>query len=243
MPRSALVLLLVIPLAQCTTPRPVAEPNGEVVVLLHGLARTSGSMKKMEKALRADGYQTINHDYPSTKNELPELATNSLAPVLERDDVAQAKAIHFVTHSMGGILVRQYLATHPKPPNLGRVVMLAPPNNGSEIVDKLGAQGWFKAIFGPGGCSLNTDHSNPPKQLGPVDYPVGVIAGDRVLNVITTFMVPGPDDGTVSVESSKLDGMHDHRVVHADHTFIMMKRQTIDLTRNFLKTGSFEGMD
>jgi len=121
--------------------------------------------------------------------------------------------------------------------------MLAPPNNGSEIVDKLGNQGWFKAIFGPGGCSLDTDHNNPPKQLGPVDYPVGVIAGDRVLNPLTTIMVPGPDDGTVSVASSKLDGMHDHRIVHADHTFIMMKRQTIELTRQFLKTGSFDGTD
>lgn len=227
-------------MTQCKSPHPSAEPNGEVVVLLHGLARTPGSMEKMAKALASDGYHTINHGYPSTTCELPDLASKSLAPVLASDEVTNAKAVHFVTHSMGGILVRQYMATHPKPDNLGRVVMLAPPNNGSEIVDKLGDHGWFKSIFGPGGCSLDTDHTHPPKQLGPVDYPVGVIAGDRVLNIITTFMIPGPDDGTVSIESSKLDGMSDHCVVHADHTFIMMKGKSIKLTLRFLKTGTFD---
>jgi hypothetical protein len=144
-----------------------------------------------------------------------------------------------VTHSLGGILVRDYLARHQLP-ELGRVVMLAPPNRGSEVVDRLRHWRSFKALNGPAAQNLGTDENNLPRTCGPVTYPVGVIAGDRSINWINSSMIPGSDDGKVSVENTKVEGMSAHVVVHRTHPMIMRGRNTIALTLRFLETGSFE---
>ena len=218
------------------------SPNGrfksENVILLHGLCRTSHSMSKMQRALEDAGYMVWNVDYPSRTALIPKLADDAIGKALAECRRNGATKIDFVTHSMGGILVRSYLARHSVP-DVGRVVMLAPPNQGSEVVDKLGRFGLFKWINGPAGKEMGTDKDSLPNQLGPANFSLGIIAGDRSFNWINSLLIPGPDDGKVSVERARLNGMTDFIVIHATHSFIMRNSEAIRQTVAFLQTGTF----
>jgi triacylglycerol lipase len=210
----------------------------EDVILLHGLCRTSHSMAKMERALAEAGYKAHNVNYPSRSASVQQLADDAIGKAVSDCRQDGATKIDFVTHSLGGILVRSYLARHSIP-SLGRVVMLAPPNQGSEIVDKLGRLSLFKWINGPAGSELGTDKNSTPNQLGPANFTAGVIAGDRSINWINSLLIPGRDDGKVSVERTKLAGMSDHIVIHATHPFIMRNREALRQTIQFLREGHF----
>lgn len=211
----------------------------DCVVLLHGLARTSMSMNKMQRELEKAGYATANVDYPSrdhTVEELAEIAVPAgLAVCRAQEDV---KRIHFVTHSLGGILVRQYLSTHAID-ELGRVVMLGPPNQGSAAVDRLSDVPGFDWLNGPAGRQLGKGDDSVPLRLGPADFELGVIAGNRTIDPITSAVLDDPDDGRVSVEDTRLEGMADHVVVDHSHAFMMRMRGPVELTKTFLETGSF----
>jgi triacylglycerol lipase len=211
----------------------------EEVILLHGLCRTSHSMAKMERALINAGYRVQNVSYPSRTASVQKLADEAIGKAVGNCQQDGVTKIDFVTHSLGGILARSYLARHALP-ELGRVVMLAPPNQGSEVVDKLGWTFVFKWINGPAGNELSTGTNSTPNQLGPVNYPVGVIAGDRSINWINSLLIPGADDGKVSIERTKLAGMSDHIVIHTAHPFIMKNREAIRQTIQFLRTGAFD---
>ena len=211
----------------------------EEVILLHGLCRTSRSMAKMERALTDAGYKARNVDYPSRTASVRQLADDAIGKAAADCQRDGAIKINIVTHSLGGILVRSYLARHSIP-SLGRVVMLAPPNRGSEVVDKLGWLPPFKWINGPAGNELGTGTNSTPKRLGPVDYPVGIIAGDRSMNWINSLFIPGRDDGKVSVERTRLAGVSDHIVIHTTHPFIMRNHESIRQTIQFLRTGNFD---
>lgn len=210
----------------------------EAVVLLHGLVRSDRSMTKMASALAAEGYDVINVDYPSTKASIETLAEETIATALSGPKAKQATRIHFVTHSLGGILVRRYLGQHSLAP-LGRVVMLGPPNQGSEVVDQLGESWIFSAINGPAGRQLGTKPDSVPNQLGPVGFDLGVIAGDRSINWINSLLIPGADDGKVSVERTKVAGMKAHLVIHATHSYLMKNSRVIRETIHFLREGKF----
>jgi len=211
----------------------------ETVILLHGLCRTTRSMAKMECALTEAGYKVQNVSYPSRTTSIQQLADDAIGKAVGDCQRDGAVKINFVTHSLGGILVRSYLARHSIP-SLGRVVMLAPPNQGSEVTDKLG--GWFlyKWINGPAGSELGTDTNSTPNKLGLANFPVGVIAGDRSINWINSLLIPGRDDGKVSIERTRLAGMNDHIVIHTAHPFIMRNREAIRQTIRFLRAGNFD---
>jgi pimeloyl-ACP methyl ester carboxylesterase len=211
---------------------------GEAVILLHGLARTEKSMRKMAAALTAEGYVVRNVGYPSRTAPIEVLAQQAIGAALADPAVAAAERIHFVTHSLGGILVRQYLAQH-RPGRLGRVVMLGPPNQGSEVVDSLGGWALFGLINGPAGRQLGTGADALPNRLGPVDFELGVIAGDRSINWLNSMLIAGADDGKVSVARTRVAGMADHLVVHATHPLLMRHAQAIRATIHFLRSGRF----
>jgi pimeloyl-ACP methyl ester carboxylesterase len=210
----------------------------ECVILLHGLARTSHSMSKVEEALREQGYAVANIDYPSREHPVEELATEAVARGLEACRETHAQSIHFVTHSMGAILVRYYLAQNTVP-ELGRVVMLGPPNQGSEVVDRFGKMWGFDALNGPAGAQLGTGPDSIPSKLGPVTYPVGVIAGTKSINWILSTALPNPDDGKVSVERTRVDGMADFMIVAASHPLIPRDAEAIRQTLAFIENGAF----
>lgn len=212
----------------------------EAVILLHGLIRSDRSMRRMASSLESEGYKVLNVDYESREAAIEELSETVIPEALSHADIADASNIHFVTHSLGGILVRQYLREH-KIENLGRVVMLAPPNQGSEVVDTLGDRAFFQWMHGPSGNQLGTDTNSVPNTLGPVDFEVGIIAGNRTINWINSFtMIEGSDDGKVSVERTKVDGMKDHITIRATHPYIMRNRNAIRQTIHFLRTGYFQ---
>ncbi|HWA27223.1 MAG TPA: alpha/beta fold hydrolase [Lacunisphaera sp.] len=211
----------------------------EAVILLHGMARTDKSMAKMAAALEDEGFVVLNVDYPSRETNVAPLATRVIPAALADPKLQDATRIHFVTHSLGGILVRQYLKSN-RVERLGRVVMLGPPNQGSEVVDKIGDWRTFTAVNGPAGRQLGTGADSVPINLGPVDFELGVIAGDRSINWIhSLFMLPGPDDGKVTVTRTKVAGMKDHRVLHATHPYLMKNRRAIRETIHFLRHGKF----
>jgi len=213
---------------------PVKADN---VILLHGLARTGKSMAELQRALENEGYCVTNVDYESRAGDVATLAVEAIKPALLA--CPAAPRIHFVTHSLGGILVRQYLAHH-EIDNLGRVVMLGPPNKGSEVVDTLRDVPGFHFINGDAGLELGTGEASLPNQLGKANFDLGIIAGTSSVNLILSTMIPGTDDGKVSVESTRLEGMNDHIEMDATHTFMMNNDAVIEQVIHYLNTGSFK---
>jgi pimeloyl-ACP methyl ester carboxylesterase len=209
----------------------------ETVVLLHGLRRTGRSMKKTAQALGEKGYFPVIVDYHSRRHAIEYLADEVLHEVLESLPRGPSSRVHFVTHSMGGIIVRYYLKHHPME-ELGRVVMLSPPNQGSELVDLLKDSPVFKILHGPAGQQLGTA-DRFLKSLGPVHFELGVIAGLKTGDHVSGRIIPGPNDGKVGVERTKVPGMRDFLVVPYSHTFIMRPKAVIDQVAYFLRHGLF----
>ena len=218
---------------------PVAM-SADCVVLLHGLARTASAMKPMVKPFERAGYRVVNVNYPSRKKTVEELAPLAVRQmgIDQCGTLGVEDKVHFVTHSMGGILVRYYLE-HNSFAAIGNVVMTAPPNQGSEVVDSLKGVPGFRLLNGPAGLQLGTDEDSIPSQLGPVEFSLGVIAGNRTVNLILSRYLPDPDDGKVSVASTKVDGMKDFLEVPRTHPFIMRGKDVIKQAMHFVKYGKF----
>lgn len=211
--------------------------HSSCVILIHGLARSNNSMQALEQRLSENGFYSINLGYPSREYPIEILADKAIEPALQK--CPPESEVHFVTHSLGGILVRQYLSTH-EIPKLGRVVMLGPPNKGSEVVDKLGNVPGFHFLNGDAGLQLGTGPLSVPNSLGPANFDVGIIAGNRSINWILSSIIPSIDDGKVSVERTKLDGMSDHIVMPVTHPFMMKNDGVISQVVYYLKNGRFE---
>lgn len=212
----------------------------QCVILIHGLGRTYRSMGEMETKLREAGYTTVNLDYPSRSKTIEQIAEEYVPGAIEQCEIHNADAIHFVTHSLGGIITRKVIRDN-RPERLGRVVMLSPPNKGSAIVDAMKDRWYFRWFNGPAGQELSTSPTSMPNLLGSVDYPVGVIAGDDPAFFDSWFItfIPGESDGKVAVTRTKLEGMSDFLVVPESHTYIMYSDVVQDQTIHFLKHGVF----
>ncbi|CAH1676762.1 Alpha/beta fold hydrolase [Hyphomicrobiales bacterium] len=216
----------------------MAETGRDGVVLLHGILRRAASMRRLEHKLAAEGYSVLNLDYPSRRESLSDIV-DGLHDRIAAFEAGLGGQLHFVTHSMGGLVARAYLNRF-RPRRLGRVVMLTPPNEGSEIADLLRRNWFYRVAFGPAGDQLATQRSEELCELlGTVDYPLGVVAGDRSLYIFASLVLPGPNDGRVSVERTRVAGMSDHIVLHSSHPLIMRDPEAIAQTIHFLRNGAF----
>jgi len=212
------------------------KSNGDYVVVLHGIARNSDYMSSLAKHLEKAGYDTVNLDYPSTKFSLEELAKIMNEALAKK--LTQNKRVHFVSHSMGGLLVRVYLNKY-RPQNLGRIVQIAPPNQGSEIADFLKDNYLYQLYYGPAGEQLITDQSELKNLFGEVNYELGIIAGNKTIDPLSSAIIPDDDDGKVSINSTKLEGMKDHIILPATHTFFPQNKQAQFQVVYFLQNGVF----
>ena len=227
----ALLLLLVL--------LPGFAGAGECVVLLHGLARTDASMADLAEALADAGYEVANINYPSRDYVVPELADRAVVRGVEHCAAAGDPRPHFVTHSLGGILVRSYYHREQQA-RPERVVMLAPPNRGSQVVDELQDMPGFDLWNGPAGDQLGTGAGSVPSRLPPVDFPTGIIAGTDSINLILSNFLPDPDDGKVALSRARVKGMTACIALPVTHTFMMLDDEVIRQTLHFLDHGSFD---
>ena len=215
---------------------PAPETGRERVVLLHGMRRTGRSMEKMARSLRREGYDTIVCSYPS-RWDVHTTATNvfaALRPVLERPG-----RVHFVTHSLGGILVRDAFRDGARPADSGRVVMLSPPNGGCEHVDRFAWLPFFGFFWGTPARELGTGPESFPNRLPPVDFDCGVIAGTK--RGLLGLLLPGPNDGKVTVARTRAEGVPEVLELPVNHTWMMRDDAVIAATARYLATGRFDG--
>ncbi len=221
---------------------PPAATQSNPVVLLHGLGLRKWAMFRMAHAVRRDGRKVINLSYPSRTIPVERLADTWLPEKLRAAGLDADAPLDFVTHSMGGIIVRMYRRDQPKA-HLGRVVMLAPPNHGSAVVDHLRNFALFRWFTGVNGVKLGTGETALPQALGPwrEGYgELGIIAGDRSANPVFSSWLKGPDDGKVAVSSTRLEGMTDFIVLHHSHTWMQWHSDTAKQVCAFLRNGKFQ---
>lgn len=209
----------------------------ESVLLLHGIARSPRHMQSLEAALAQSGFEVINIKYPSTEHSMEDLVEWLQRHVSDRLP-AQATLVHVVGYSMGGLLARAWIHRY-RPERLGRVVQLAPPNHGSEVADFFKQNWLFRTFYGPAGQQLGTQ-VDLQKLLGLVDYELGVLAGNRSIDPISSWLIPGADDGKVSVKSTRVFGMCDHRVLPVQHPFFPSNAEVQRQTLHFLLNGAFD---
>lgn len=202
----------------------ITKNEGDYVVLVHGLGRTSWSMHKIGRHLAQEGYKVVNINYPSMTDSVENLSDTYLKKEFHRLQIKKDEHIHFVTHSMGGILVRYFLA-HNELEQVKRVVMIAPPNQGSKTADKWLAKKVGKKVLGQALEDLGTHHGSLANSIPAPSYEVGIIAGAY--------------DEKVDVERTKLEEMKDFLLVQREHTFIMNAEEVIDATIHFLREGTF----
>jgi pimeloyl-ACP methyl ester carboxylesterase len=208
------------------------------VVLLHGLGSNRATMAYIDHALKQAGYDTLRLSYPSRKHILRELA-DGLAPDINVFAETISGPLHFVTHSLGGLVVRSFLERH-SPKRMGRVVMLGPPNGGSELADLVTQLGLDQVLLGKVGGDLATRCPSDAICGNPLAYELGIIAGNRSIDpIFPKLIIKGPNDGKVSVASTKLAGMTDHLVLPVSHTLMIVSPMVARQVVNFLDVGQF----
>ncbi len=217
-----------------------SEEKTELVVLLHGILRSKTDMLFLTKFFEKRGYKTLNILYPSREQRLEGLSDFVHNKIITCPHYDENTTLNFVTHSMGGLITRYYIARE-KPKNLGKVVMLGPPNTGSEFADWLSETEIlapiFKTVFGPASQQLTTDYEHIDDDI---TYPLGVIAGNMSINPLAPWVLDGEHDGIVPVERTKIEGMKDHIVMAATHSFMMFNTDVMKQALHFLQNEAFD---
>ncbi len=211
-----------------------AHGSPGTVVLLHGIASAPLSMSYLKRTLEKEGYRTLNLGYHSTRHPVEDAAARLRAKI---STAVSGGEVHFVAHSLGNIVVRMMMAETM--PDLGRVVMIAPPNNGSELSERLKNLDLYRWIFGPAGQQLSADNADFFSSLPVPQCSFGIIAGGRGNDRGFNPLLKGDNDGTISVETTRLEGASDFVMIHGLHTMMLFSRETARQVLSFLVSGSF----
>ena len=220
------------------------EFNNEVVILLHGMGRTRHSMEGLGAYLQdASEYSAIHFSYASTRDRI-ESHAKALRNVIRQ--LKGVRKVHFVGHSMGNLVLRSFLAdiesmhaTETSMPDIGRIVMLAPPNNGSALARRLADNELFRIVAGTGGAELADRWPEVVRQLPTPTVDFGIIAGRSGHPLLSNPLLPGEDDLVVTIEETKLGGASDFRVAPVIHTLIMDDAEVKKYVLSFLQHGYF----
>jgi len=215
------------------------EKSDEVVVMLHGLWRSIRAMQPLANHLHENGYTTVNIPYASFRHDLEELVKLVMGKI--QPWINEGKKIHFVTHSLGGVVVKKLIESlnEDDVEKVGRVVMLAPPHQGSEIVDWLNSSPMkpFKGVLGPAGEFLSTENMSQEHDAFRSGIEAAVIMGEKSVLPFFKTLLDESNDGIISVDKGRLTGVSHFKVVHSDHTFIASDRKIMKMTRSFLERG------
>lgn len=209
------------------------------VVLIHGLGRSRCIMSLVGLWLKFCGYRVKSIGYPSRCVSIAEAVQQNLNPALERLEIAAGSQVHFVTHSLGGIVFRAWAAQRDPAFPLGRAVLLAPPNQGSQIIDELRQQAWVRWWLGPVTAELGTDAASTPNTLGPLPPETGVIMGNKDTLPVFRHLIGPESDGIVAIASAHAEGEGDFMLLPANHATIIFLPVVFRAVQRFLKTGSF----
>lgn len=236
---ASLFLLIAIWLSLTTPVLADESQDNECIILLHGLGRSAMSMKGVQWRLEDEGYTVVNNSYSWMDSRIEDIAPLAIDESRAECQALGKTTVGFVTHSLGGILLRQYLEDHTIQ-GLGRVVMLAPPNQGSTLADHLVANEYLEPLLPEPAHQLGTGEKSIPKQLGPVQFELGVIAGSNTRTLMSQGLENVANDGTVAVEETRVDGMQDFLVMPVDHSFLMWRDAVLDQVVLFLRQGRFD---
>lgn len=219
------------------------QVNNDLVILAHGLGRSENAMWLLTRRLENSGYAVCTLDYTSIGESVQSVldATETqINQCLESIESSQAQ-IHFVGHSLGGLVIRSYLQNHPelaKSDQMGQAVLIGTPNQGSELADHY-ADSWLIELGGEVTQSLITGEKSLGAQLGQVDIAFGVIAGTKSMR-LTDGVFSGPNDGLVSVESTKLEKMGDFIEIDVGHSSMRYNEEVATQTIYYLQNGHFQ---
>lgn len=208
----------------------------EGVILVHGILRSSRCMRAFEAEFIKQGYKVLNVNYPSTKLDI-----KSIVEYLKPSIMVFAKnlkKIHFVGHSLGGIIIRALLNVE-KPANLGKVVLVGSPIQGSELARKFKKFRIFKWIFGPAGIDLALPSKEMSAMFGKIDYEIGVIAGFNKYNFLANLLLKEKNDGMVTIKSTQDQEISNHIIIETGHLRLAKNKEVIDKTIKFIKEASF----
>jgi len=236
--KSLMLLVVFVSACVCAKPNIAISPDGEidVVYLLHGLGRSTFSMRVLASRLEDSGFFVYNIGYPSI-NKTPEEILENISQQIDASLPKTNQTVHFVGHSLGGLLIRAYLEkTNVR--NLGNVVLMGTPNKGTTLVDNY-RDSWWMQMLGPAALALSTDENSFPNSIGKPYYPVGIIAGVYGKND-NEDILPGEDDGLVPLKSTKIDGMTDFIAIETSHYMMRYNQEVADQTIMFLRHGRFK---
>ncbi len=209
--------------------------SGENVVLVHGILRGSSSMNKIKIEFIRQGFSVTGFDYTKKDGSIEEIS-DSLHKKIKKFPKGK---IHFVTHSMGAVIVRSYISKY-KPRNIGRVVMIAPPNNGSVYAAVLLHLPFFEKIFGRSGMDIAEGENCIVNSLPVPEFEFGVIAGGTGYEIGLNPFLKGDNDGTVLLKETIIEGMADFMQIKGQHSFLLFNNEVISESINFIKNGKFQ---
>ena len=215
--------------------RKLPPMKGEAVILLHGIFRSSKAMQRVRDRLEKDGYLVVPFDYPSTRVDISASA-KMLGDVVK--SLEGVKKISFVTHSMGGLVVRSWLGEGGDP-RAKRLVMMGTPNKGAEVADVLRDWHLYRLILGPAGQQLIAHESGAIAKLPVPEIPFAVVAGGKGTLDGHNPLIPGDDDGLVAVSSAYLEGAEDSITLPVLHSFLPFNADVIEAVSRYLATGAF----